>query len=84
MHFTGAVEVCWGGPRSGAVVTPLPPSAAPFLKPCVTVTVPLAVTALCEKPIKPSCLCLVDLACFILRRGQGGGWVPGQASDPPP
>jgi len=81
VHFTRAVEVCWGGPRSGAVVIPPPPSATPFLRLCVTITVPLAVTALCEKPIKPSCLCLVELAYVsFCAKGRVQAGSQGQAS----
>lgn len=77
------VEVCWGGPRSEAVVIPPPPSATPFLRLCVTITVPLAVTALCEKPIKPSCLCLVELAYVsFCAKGRVRAGSQGQASDP--
>lgn len=58
--------------------------AAPFLRPCVTITVPLDVTASCEKLIKPSCLCLVDLVCVsFCTEDRVGAASQGQASDPP-
>lgn len=67
------LQVCWGGPCSAPVVTPPPPPAVLSLGPCVTITVPLTVTALCETPIKPSCLCLAGLArvpfCAVGRVG---------------
>lgn len=49
------------------------PSAlcCPSLRPSVTITVPLTVTASCEKRIKPSCLCSVDLASVCHSCAQG-------------